>query len=189
MNLRNLLHMYIDMTQILRRYIQAERSGNWDNHLIEVHNMIPYMVSAAHRNYAVCLPLYLTDMRDIVESAPGAHTESINGNFCVHRTTGMLYGIWADLDHEQTYKRDGKTSLVKVASQNPAVREKYLKTAPFLNAVSKQTEDMLHTLRSVSSHHREYLNSSTATEAKVNDIICVVTNSMTDQFDLSTLRS
>ena len=181
--------MYINMTQILRRYIQAERSGNWDNHLIELHNMIPFMVSAAHRNYAVCLPLYLTDMRDLVESAPDVHTEFIKGYFSVHRTTGMLYSIWADLAHEQTYNRDGKTSLVKGASQNPAARENYLKTAPFLNAVSQQTEDMLHKPRGVSSHHREYLNSSTATEGKVNDIIYVVTNSMTDQFDLSTMRS
>ena len=151
--------------------------------------MIPYMMSAAHRNYAVCLPLYLTDMRGLVESAPNVHTVFINGNFCVHRTTCMLFGIWADLAHEQTYNRDGKTSLVKGASQNPAAREKYLKTAPFLNAVSQHTEDMLHTLRSVSSHHREYLNSSTATEAKVNDIIYVVTKSMTDQFDLSKMGS
>ena len=51
--------MYIDMTQILRRYIQAERSGNWQSHLNEVQKMIPYIVSAGHRNYAVCLPLYL----------------------------------------------------------------------------------------------------------------------------------
>ena len=49
--------MYIDMTQILRRYIQAERSGNWQSHLNEVQKMISYIVSAGHRNYAVCLPL------------------------------------------------------------------------------------------------------------------------------------
>ena len=174
--------MYIDMTQILRRYIQAERSGNWDNHLIEVQNMIPYMVSAGHRNYAVCLPLYLTDMRGLAESAPDVHTEFINGNFCVHRTTGTFNGIWVDLAHEQTYNRDGKTSLSKGTSQNPAAREKYLKTAPFLNAVSQQIEDMLHTPGSVSSHHRESLNSSIVTEAKVNDIIYIVTNRMTDPY-------
>ena len=173
--------MYINMTQILRRYIQAERSGNWGNHLIEVQNMIPYMVSAGHRNYAFCLPLRL---RGLAESAPDVHTEFINGNFCVHRTTGTFNGIWVDLAHEQTYNRDGKTSLMNGISQNPAAREKYLKTAPFLNAISQQIEDMLHTPGSVSSHHRESLNSSTVTEAKVNDSIYIVTNRMTDPFDL-----
>ena len=55
--------------------------------------MIPYIVSAGHRHYAVCLPLYLTDMRGLVEAAPDVHTEFLNGNFCVHRTTGTFNGI------------------------------------------------------------------------------------------------
>ena len=146
--------------------------------------MIPYMVSAGHRNYAVCLPLHLTDMRGLAESAPDVHTEFINGNFCVHRTTGTFNGIWVDLAHEQTYNRDGKTSLMKGTSQNPAARENYLKTAPFLNAVSQQIEDMLYTPGSVSSHHRVSINSSIVTEAKVNDFIYIVTNRITDPFDL-----
>ena len=39
---------------------------------------------------------------------------------------------------------------------------------------------MLHIPGSVSSHHRESLNSSRATEAKVTDIIHIVTNSIAD---------
>ena len=93
-------------------------------------------------------------MRGLVKSAPDAHTEFINENFCVYRTTGTFNGNWVDLAHEQTFNRDGKTSFMKGTSQNPAAREKYLKTAPFLNAVSQQIEDMLHTPGSVSCHHR-----------------------------------
>ena len=52
--------------------------------------MIPYMVSAGHRNYDVCLPLYLTDVDGFVESDPDVHTEFMNGNFCVHRTAGKF---------------------------------------------------------------------------------------------------
>ena len=51
-------------------------------------------------------------------------------------------------------------------------------TALYLNAVSQQIEDMLHIPGSVSSHHRESLNSNTVTEAKVIDIIYIVTNNM-----------
>ena len=123
-------------------------------------------------------------MRGLAESATYVPTEFINGNFCVHCTTGTFNCIWVDLVHEQTYNRDGKTSLMKGTSQNPAAREKYLKTPLFLNATSQQIEDMLHTPESVSSHHRESLNSSTITKAKVNDIMYIVTNSMTDPFDI-----
>ena len=52
--------------------------------------MIPYMVSAGHRNYAVCLALYFTDVGGLVESDPDVQTEFMNGNFCVHRTTGKF---------------------------------------------------------------------------------------------------
>ncbi len=48
--------MFINMTGVLLRYIQAECLGKWDDHLIEAQNMLPYMVSAGHRNYAACLP-------------------------------------------------------------------------------------------------------------------------------------
>ena len=146
--------------------------------------MIPYMVSAGHRNYAVCLPQYLSDMRALSESAPDVYTAFMNGKFCVHRTAGSFNGIWVDLAHEQTYNRDGKTSLMKGTSQNPAARDKYLKTAPFLTAVSQQVENMVNITAGKSSHHREASNTGTVTEAKVNDIIDIVTNRMIDPFDL-----
>ena len=57
--------MYIDMCQIIKRYVHAERSGNWHQHLQEVQNMMPYIVSTGHSKYAVCLPIYLKAMRDL----------------------------------------------------------------------------------------------------------------------------
>ena len=52
--------MYVEMVQILRRYIHTERSGCWQAHLTEVENMIPYIYAVGHRNCAVCLPLHCT---------------------------------------------------------------------------------------------------------------------------------
>ena len=43
--------MYVEMVQILRRYIHAERSGCWQAQLTKVENMIPYITAAGHRNY------------------------------------------------------------------------------------------------------------------------------------------
>ena len=66
-------------------------------------------------------------MRALSESAPDVYTVFMNGNFCVHRTTGAFNRLWVDRAHEQTYNRDGKTSLMKGTSQNQAARDKYLK--------------------------------------------------------------
>ena len=40
--------MYINMVLLLKRYIAAERKGCWEDHLTEVENMLPYLVSAGH---------------------------------------------------------------------------------------------------------------------------------------------
>ena len=43
--------MSIDMGLIMKQYINAERYGNWRNHLLEVRNMLPYIVSVKHTKY------------------------------------------------------------------------------------------------------------------------------------------
>ena len=63
--------IYIDMCQTNKRYIEAERSGNWTKYLAEVHqNMIPYIVSSGNIKYATCLPIYLNEMRALPETHP-----------------------------------------------------------------------------------------------------------------------
>jgi hypothetical protein len=40
------------MTNILSRFLIAERTGNWELHLISIHKMLPYFVAAGHNLYA-----------------------------------------------------------------------------------------------------------------------------------------
>ena len=60
--------MNVEMVQILRRYTHAERSGCWHAHLTEVENMIPYITAVGHTNNAVCLLLYLQDIKALQEN-------------------------------------------------------------------------------------------------------------------------
>ena len=43
---------------------------------------------------------------------------------------------------EQTYNKEGKTSLMKGISQNPGARGKYITSAPFLSHVSENVKAM-----------------------------------------------
>ena len=72
------------MVGIMKRYVWAERSGNWTAHLNEIENMLPYIVSAGHRNYMSCLPIYLNDMRALPEKAPEVHEAFLEGKFTIH---------------------------------------------------------------------------------------------------------
>ena len=97
--------MYIDMCQIAKRYFEVKRSGNWTKHLTEVQNMMPYIVSAGHTKYAICLPIYLSEMRGLPATHPDVFESFRQGNFSVHRSKGNFNGIWTDLALEQTFNR------------------------------------------------------------------------------------
>ena len=134
--------MYVDMVSILKRFIKAERAGKWMEHLAEIQHMLPNIVAAKHTNYMSCLPLYLKEMRDRKEKHPAVYNNFIRGRFTVHRTEGRFNGVWTDMALEQTYNKEGETSLVKGISQNPGAREKYNKSAPFLSHVSESMKAM-----------------------------------------------
>ena len=38
--------MYVEMVLQMKRYITADRAGIWEDHLTEVTNMIPFIISA-----------------------------------------------------------------------------------------------------------------------------------------------
>ena len=40
---------YMEMVDILRRFIRAQHKGNWSLHLQSVYDMLPYFAAAGHR--------------------------------------------------------------------------------------------------------------------------------------------
>ena len=60
--------MYLEMMDTVRRYIYAERSGDWASHLATVEEMLPYLVSAGHTKYTACVPQYIIAMNSLPAS-------------------------------------------------------------------------------------------------------------------------
>ena len=50
---------YMDMIDLLRLFIKAERTGNWDLHLSTVKEMLPFFASAGHNLYLKSAYTYL----------------------------------------------------------------------------------------------------------------------------------
>ena len=44
---------------ILRRYIRAERTGNWELHLQTLSEMLPFLAASGHNNYTKSVWIYL----------------------------------------------------------------------------------------------------------------------------------
>ena len=115
--------MYLHMIEILHKFIAAECAGIWDLHIQSTKEMLPYIVSAGHNKYTVCLPHYLAAMKELPLSVK---SEFEKGNFTVRKLPGKFNGIWSDMALEQTYNKDAKTKLFHGISQRPETITKYL---------------------------------------------------------------
>jgi hypothetical protein len=49
---------YPPSTNILSRFLIAERTGNWELHLTSIQEMLPYFVAAGHYFYAKSAYVY-----------------------------------------------------------------------------------------------------------------------------------
>lgn len=56
---------YMDMIDILRRFIKAERTGNWELHLQTVKDMLPYFAALGHNLYVKSSRVYLQQMDNL----------------------------------------------------------------------------------------------------------------------------
>lgn len=61
---------YFHMVTILKKIIEAEKSGDFELHLKCVEQMIPYFHASGHFLYAKSAHLYLQDMTKLEEKLP-----------------------------------------------------------------------------------------------------------------------
>lgn len=171
--------MYMDMVQILKRYIHAERAGLWESHLTETENMLPYLVSAGHHKYVSCVPHYLDAMKKLPENAPEIDEGFKSGKFTVRQLPGCFNGVWSDMALEQTYNCEAKNHLFQGITQQPQTIDKYLKALPVMTTVSEQVKSMVHMNANTTDKSKETAQKETS---MVKEIMTVIENKMINPF-------
>ncbi len=101
---------YMDMIDILRMFLKAERTGNWELHLQAVHDMLPYFAASGHTLYAKSAFIYLQLMHDLPKSHPDVHRRFQERYHVVRRSDPYWAGLSTDLIIEQVLMRSIKTS-------------------------------------------------------------------------------
>ena len=84
----------MDMMDILRRFIKAERTGNWDLHLHTVREMLPYFLAAGRTLYGKSAYVYLNNMLELESQHPDVHTSFKLGKHVIRRSdivTGQAF--------------------------------------------------------------------------------------------------
>lgn len=95
----------------MKRFIRAERTGDWDLHLDSVKEMIPYFHAAGHLNYAKSAHLYYQDMITLHEKMDPEEYEKFTtkGYFTIRRSDKFWSRIWSDMTTEQVLMRAMKS--------------------------------------------------------------------------------
>ena len=101
---------YIEYIETLKLFIRAERTGNWNLHLISVSRMINLFAATGHINYAKSSRLYLQLMNELPTDHPWLYHCFIEQGFhTVRRSSRYWAGLWTDLTIEQVMMRSIKS--------------------------------------------------------------------------------
>lgn len=101
---------YMEMIDILRTFIKAERTANWELHLQTVSEMLPYLAASGHSLYVKCAHLYLQSMINLQNEHPDVYRDFIAGFHVVRRSDRQWAGLSTDLVIEQVLMRSLKTT-------------------------------------------------------------------------------
>lgn len=99
---------YMHMVDILRNFIKAERTGNWQLHLACVKDMLPFFAASGHNLYVSSARLYLQAMTELESTAPEIYSAFSNGLHVVRRSDRYWGGLSTDLVIEQVLMKNIK---------------------------------------------------------------------------------
>ena len=99
----------MNMVDILRKFIKAERTGNWNLHLQSVYEMLPYFVSSGHPLYAKSAYVHLQMMLQLPTQNTDLHSKFDAGYHVVRCSDRYWAGLSTDRIIEQVLMRNVKT--------------------------------------------------------------------------------
>src|SRR6218665_3713190 len=115
---------YLGYIQILKDFIRAERTGNWNLHLISVCNMLNLFAATGHNNYAKSGRLYLQMMLELPLTHPWLYDKFVNHGFhAVRRSDRYWAALSTDLIIEQVMMKaiKGRGGLTHGRGMNDSV--------------------------------------------------------------------
>lgn len=118
---------YIELVELLLRFIRATREGIWELHVASIHEMLPWIFAYDRTNYARYLSAYWCEM--ITHPYSNALLEG--GHFAAQRSKGSAFAqVAIDQTIEQTMNRDSKMSggIVGI-SLNPGAVQRWIVTS------------------------------------------------------------
>ena len=101
---------HLRYVNIIKKFIRAERTGNWSLHLQTVSEMLNLFAATGHYHYAKAARLYLQQMLQLETTHPWVYDKFANhGYHTVRRSDRFWAGLWTDIIIEQVMMRSLKS--------------------------------------------------------------------------------
>lgn len=158
---------YIVQTQMMRLFIFAERTGDFDLHLYCVERFIPIFHASNHFPYAKSTRRYLDTMRDLPNIMSKEQYDAYvkGGFFTIRRSHRFWSGIFSDQTIEQVLMRTLKApgGLAHGRGVTDSTQAKFVHAIPKCIPICNALEDFCGVHSTSSDQHRDL---RAATEAK-----------------------
>ena len=161
---------YMHMIDVLRRFLKAERTGQWELHIASVSEMLPFMAAAGHHLYTKSLLLYLKDMQDLEKTHPDVHAKFKEGFHVTRRSDRLWGGLSTDLTIEQCLMRSLKVTggPARGHGMSEAHRTTWLLSMPACAELNGAMQDFTGQTYKTSEQHQDM--SASRVKRDENDI-------------------
>ncbi|CAC5425517.1 unnamed protein product [Mytilus coruscus] len=145
------------MTNILSKFLIAERTGNWDLHLSSIQEMLPFFVAAGHNLYAKSAYVYLSMMQRLEIDHPEVYRHFKAGHHILRRTDRFWSVLSADLTIEQILMRSVKSSggLTRGRGMGESHRAQWILSMPACADYNSAMQDLTGVGYCTSDQHKE----------------------------------
>ena len=165
--------LYMDLIDILRRFIKAERTGNWLLHLSTMKEMLPFFAACGHNSYAKSAYVYLQSMQNLEKSHQDVYHAFLEGHHVIRRSDRFWAGLSTDLVIEQTLMRSVKTTggMTRGHGLGEAQRAQWLLSMPARVEVNSAMQELTNVNFHSSDQHKDTTN---ARVARNDDIVKIL---------------
>ena len=101
--------MYSNYIDIVKQFIRAERTSDWEMHLTAIAKMLNLFAATGHIHYTKSAHLYLQTMESLPKKHPWLYQQlAVKRLFTVRRSGRYWAGLWTDLSIEQVLMKSLK---------------------------------------------------------------------------------
>eukprot|EP00112_Aurelia_sp_Birch-Aquarium-sp1_P015562 Seg3462.1 transcript_id=Seg3462.1/GoldUCD/mRNA.D3Y31 product="hypothetical protein" protein_id=Seg3462.1/GoldUCD/D3Y31 len=150
---------YMEMIDILRKSLKAERTGDWKLHLASVYEMLLFFAASGLNLYAKSAYLYLQLMLELQTSFPDIYEKFTAGFHVIRRSDRYWAGLSSDLVIEQALMRSVKSTdgLTRGTGMGKAQRVSWLLSMPACTKINSAMQEFAETAYETSEQHKDVL--------------------------------